>query len=125
MKKQNIAHRIHQAVGISEKDAATLLDWFFELLKTTLQQGESISISNFGSFTVRRRNPRLGRNPQTGKPIMIASRRVVVFHASLDSKLKSMVSKQSRKRQKTSCGDRKSTRLNSSHGYISYAVFCL
>ena len=82
MKKQNIAHRIHQEVGISEKDAATLLDWFFELLKTTLQQGESISISNFGSFTVRRRNPRLGRNPQTGKPIMIASRRVVVFHAS-------------------------------------------
>ena|ERR1041385_2341234 len=82
MQKQDIAHRIHQEAGISETDAATVLDWFFELLKTTLQQGESISISKFGRFTVRRKNPRPGRNPKTGEPIMIAARRVVVFHAS-------------------------------------------
>jgi integration host factor subunit alpha len=82
MQKQDIAHRIHQEAGISETDAATVLDWFFELLKTTLQQGESISISKFGTFTVRRKNPRPGRNPKTGEPIMIAARRVVIFHAS-------------------------------------------
>ena len=82
MQKQAIAHRIHQEAGISEKDAATLLDWFFELLKTTLQQGESIMIFNFGTFTVRRKNPRPGRNPKTGEPIMIAARRVVTFRAS-------------------------------------------
>jgi integration host factor subunit alpha len=82
MVKKDIAHRLHQEAGISEKDAAALLDWFFELLKTTLQQGESILISNFGTFTVRSKNPRPGRNPRTGEGIMIAARRVVMFSAS-------------------------------------------
>ena len=82
MQKKDIAYRIHQEAGISEKDAATLLDWFFELLKTTLQQGESLSISSFGTFTVRSKKPRPGRNPKTGEHIMIAARRVVVFQAS-------------------------------------------
>jgi len=82
MQKKDIAQRIHQEAGISEKEAAILLDWFFELLKTTLQQGESISISNFGTFTVRGKASRKGRNPQTGEQIMIAARRVVIFHAS-------------------------------------------
>ena len=76
MQKMEIAHRIHQEAGISEKEAAALLDWFLTLLKTTLQQGESISISNFGKFSVRSKNSRPGRNPQTGEQIMIAARRV-------------------------------------------------
>ena len=87
MQKQDIAHRIHQEAGISEKDAATLLDWFFELLKTTLQQGESLSISSFGTFTVRSKKPRPGRNPKTGEHIMIAARRVVTFRASTQLKI--------------------------------------
>jgi nucleoid DNA-binding protein len=57
MQKMEIAHRIHQGAGISEKEAAALLDWFLTLLKTTLQQGESISISNFGKFSVRSKTP--------------------------------------------------------------------
>ena len=82
MRKVEIAHRIHQEAGISEKDAATLLDWILELLKTNLQQGESLAISNFGTFTVRSKAPRKGRNPQTGEDIMISPRRVVTFRAS-------------------------------------------
>jgi integration host factor subunit alpha len=87
MVKKDIAHRLHQEAGISEKDAAALLDWFFELLKTTLQQGESILISNFGTFTVRSKAPRKGRNPQTGEDIMISPRRVVTFRASPQLKI--------------------------------------
>ena len=82
MRKVEIAHRIHQEAGISEKDAATLLDWILELLKTNLQQGESLAISNFGTFTVRSKAPRKGRNPQTGEEVIISPRRVVTFRAS-------------------------------------------
>jgi integration host factor subunit alpha len=90
MQKKDIAQRIHQEAGISEKDAATLLDWFFELLKTTLQQGESLNIAKFGVFTVRSKSARRGRNPRTGEDIIITPRRVVVFRAS--AQLKTAVS---------------------------------
>jgi integration host factor subunit alpha len=82
MRKLDIARRIHQQAEISEEEAATLLERILELLKTTLQQGEPISIFNFGVFTIRSKAPRKGRNPRTGEEIMIASRRVVTFRAS-------------------------------------------
>jgi len=83
MQKADIARRIHQQTGISETQAATLLDWFLELLKTTLQAGEPITIYGFGTFTVRSKRARQGRNPRTGEAVMIAARRVVSFHPSL------------------------------------------
>jgi integration host factor subunit alpha len=82
MRKAEIAERIHQQAGISEQEAATLLDWILELFKTTLQKGEPIAIPNFGKFTVRSKPPRLGRNPRTREAIMISPRRVVTFRAS-------------------------------------------
>ena len=82
MRKFEIAHRIHQAAGISEEKAAGLLDWILELLKSTMQHGESVSISNFGVFAVRNKSSRNGRNPKTGQPMIISSRRVVIFRAS-------------------------------------------
>jgi integration host factor subunit alpha len=82
MRKDEIAERIHQQAGMSEYDAATLLDWILELFKVTLQKGEPIAIPNFGKFTVRNKAPRQGRNPRTGEGVTIAARKVVVFHAS-------------------------------------------
>jgi integration host factor subunit alpha len=82
MRKLDIARRIHQQAEISEEEAATLLERTLELIKTTLQQGERISIFNFGVFTVRTKTSRKGRNPRTGEEVMIASRRVVTFRAS-------------------------------------------
>ena len=87
MQKKDIALRIHQEAEILEKDAATLLDWILDLFKTTLLQGESISISNFGTFTVRSKVARKGRNPQTGEELMISPRRVVTFRASPQLKI--------------------------------------
>jgi integration host factor subunit alpha len=82
MQKKDIAHRIHQAAGISEQEAARLLDWILDLFKATLQQGEPILIQNFGTFKVRAKAPRIGRNPRTGEGITIAARRVVTFRPS-------------------------------------------
>jgi integration host factor subunit alpha len=82
MQKIEIAHRIHQAAGISEEIAAAVLNRVLELFKATLRKGEPIVISKFGKFTVRSKAPRPGRNPRTGEAFMIAPRRVVIFHAS-------------------------------------------
>jgi nucleoid DNA-binding protein len=58
MRKINIAKRIHQKAGISEPQAGTLLDWVLELFRSTLQQGEPVSIFNFGVFTARNKTSR-------------------------------------------------------------------
>lgn len=82
MQKVEIATRIHQEAGIPIDDAARLLDWFLEFLKTTLRAGESITIAGFGKFTVRDKHERPGRNPKTGEAMTIAARRVVTFRPS-------------------------------------------
>lgn len=82
MRKVDIATHIRQQAGISQKDAARLLESILKLLKTTLQTGESIMISGFGKFTVRNKHARSGRNPQSGEAITISARRVLVFRAS-------------------------------------------
>ena len=82
MIKADIAQRIHQAAGIPEEVAVTLLDGILDLFKATLQRGEPIAIAKFGNFSVRSKASRPGRNPRTGEAIMIAPRRVVIFRAS-------------------------------------------
>ena len=82
MRKTEIAKRIHQQVGISQEEAAKLLDGTLELFKTTLRKGDPIIIHGFGKFTVRSKLPRRGRNPATGEAMMISARRVVTFRAS-------------------------------------------
>src|SRR5437868_12504778 len=82
MVKTDIAQRMHQEAGISEVEAGWILDWVLELFKSTLQQGEPISVSKFGVFTVRTKVARKGRNPRTGEELIITPRRVVTFHAS-------------------------------------------
>ena len=82
MRKADIATRIHQEAEIPEEVAVTLLEGILDLFKATLQQGEPISIQNFGVFTVRSKASRTGRNPRTGEEIIIAPRRVMTFRAS-------------------------------------------
>ena len=82
MRKTDIAQRIHQEAGISEPEAATLLEWILALLKTTLQKEDPITIPGFGKLTVRSKLPRKGTNPRTGEALMISARRVVTFRPS-------------------------------------------
>ena len=82
MRKADVAQRIQQQAGISEKEAATVLEWILQLLKTTLRNGDSITIHGFGKLMVRHKLPREGRNPRTGEAAMISARRVVAFRPS-------------------------------------------
>ena len=82
MRKADIARSIHQQAGVSEAEAADLLERILELLKSTLRQGEPIIIAGFGKFTVRSKDSRQGRNPRTGESMIIAARKVVTFRPS-------------------------------------------
>ncbi len=68
--------------GLSRYEAETLVDFFFDLIKKTLLQGEDILLSGFGPFEVRLRPPKEGRNPKTGQKVKIPRRWTVTFKPS-------------------------------------------
>ena len=82
MIKADIARSIHQKAGVSEEEAVNLLERILELLRSTLRQEEPIVITGFGKFTVRKKEPRNGRNPRTGEAIIVPSHKVVTFRPS-------------------------------------------
>jgi integration host factor subunit alpha len=82
MTKADIIEAIYSKVGFSKKEAADLVEMIFNMIKDTLARGEKIKISGFGNFVVRDKNPRTGRNPQTGEAIKITQRRVLTFKPS-------------------------------------------
>jgi len=66
----------------SKTQSAQVIDTLFELIKQSLQNGETVLISGFGRFSVKEKRHRIGRDPQTGEPITLPSRRVVTFKCS-------------------------------------------
>lgn len=83
MTKADIVHAVYTKLGgFSKKESADLVDLVFETIKHTLARGEKIKVSGFGNFVLRDKRQRQGRNPQTGEPITITSRRVLNFKAS-------------------------------------------
>ena len=82
MNKSDLADAIQYAVKMTKRDAIDTLDELFGVVMAALARGESLTIANFGKFEVRQKDARTGRNPQTGEPITIERRRVVVFRAS-------------------------------------------
>ena len=77
--KSDLVEIIQDNAEISKTDAFDVLEGLLEILKTTLEGGEELKITNFGKFEVRQKNSRLGRNPQTGEAITIESRQIVTF----------------------------------------------
>ena len=67
---------------LTRRRATNLVDTTFEIIKRMLEKGEQVRISGFGKFQVKFKWARKGRNPQTGDPIILKSRRVVAFHYS-------------------------------------------
>lgn len=83
MTKADIVDRVcDQVGGFSKKEAADLVDQVFDTMKSVLETGDRIKIAGFGNFMVREKQPRPGRNPQTGQEIMIQARRVITFKPS-------------------------------------------
>ena len=81
--KYALVEAVYRKVGgVSKAEAQTLVQEMFEVLKETLGRGETIKISGFGQFVLRDKHARKGRNPQTGGPLTIAARRVLMFKPS-------------------------------------------
>ena len=83
MTKADIVERVYEKVGgFSKKEAAEVVEAVFQLMKKTLTSNEKIKISGFGNFVVREKKQRMGRNPQSGEPIVIKERSVLNFKPS-------------------------------------------
>ncbi len=73
---------IYERVQLSKKEACDSVEQVFEIIKDSLRRGDRVKVSGFGSFVVCEKRARLGRNPQTGTPITIKSRRILSFKPS-------------------------------------------
>lgn len=82
MTKSDIVEQVYQKIGFSKKEATNLVELVFDSLKEELRQGDKIKISGFGNFLVKEKEPRTGRNPQTGEQLTISGRRVLTFKPS-------------------------------------------
>ena len=92
MTKADIVEKIYEKVGFSKKESAELVETVFDLIKTTLEDGDKIKIAGFGNFVVKEKSDRRGRNPQTGEEITIVARKILTFKPS--QVLKSAINRQ-------------------------------
>ena len=87
--KANLVEKVSNRLGLSKADSQNLVENFFEILSKTLANGDDVKISGFGTFKIKKKNTRPGRNPMTGEVIPVSARTIVKFSAS--SKFKTMV----------------------------------
>jgi integration host factor subunit alpha len=80
--RAHLAERIYTQVGLSRNESADLLEGVLARVSKALELGESVKISGFGTFSVRQKGRRVGRNPKTGVEVPIMPRRVLVFRPS-------------------------------------------
>jgi len=86
MTKAELVEDVAQAAELTKKDAERLVEIVFESIIETLNQGEKIELRGFGSFRVRERGARRGRNPKTGDPVDIPAKRVPYFKPGKEMK---------------------------------------
>ena len=80
--KAHIVENLFSKNIFTKSECAEIVETLFEMVKKTLEEGEDVLISGFGKFSVKEKNQRRGRNPQTGDPIMLSPRKVVTFKCS-------------------------------------------
>ena len=80
--RSQLSEAVYQEVGLSRNESAELLESILSKITETLANEESVKISSFGSFSVRRKGQRIGRNPKTGEEVPILPRKVLVFRPS-------------------------------------------
>lgn len=81
MNKAELIDAVADKAGLSKTDAGRALDSTFDAIARALKKGEKVALVGFGTFAVRKRAPRVGRNPKTGAPIRIAAARTAAFKA--------------------------------------------
>lgn len=80
--RARLTDEVYRQVGLSRNESAELVETVINEISGALARGEMVKISSFGSFSVRQKGRRIGRNPKTGQEVPISPRRVLVFRAS-------------------------------------------
>ena len=89
--RSTLSEAVFKNVGLSRNESSSLVDSVFNEILKSLIEGDDVKISSFGTFIVRNKKERIGRNPKTGEEVPITARSVVTFRASnvLKSKVNS------------------------------------
>jgi integration host factor subunit alpha len=80
--KKDLVNFIYMQIGFSKQVSENLIDDFFQTIVENLSKEKSLKLSNFGTFTIRQKQSRVGRNPKTKKETIISKRNVVLFKPS-------------------------------------------
>ncbi len=80
--RADLTETLHRQIGLSRADSSGLVEQILDQMSEALSAGENVKVSGFGSFILRDKNERIGRNPKTGVEVPIAPRRVLTFRAS-------------------------------------------
>jgi len=80
--RADLAEAVYEEVGLSRNESSDLVESVLSEISKSLIEGENVKISSFGSFTIREKGERIGRNPKTGVEVPILPRKVLVFRAS-------------------------------------------
>lgn len=80
--RADLAESLHREIGLSRADSSKIVEQILYEMCHSLSQGENVKISGFGTFVLRDKGERIGRNPKTGVEVPIAPRRVLTFRAS-------------------------------------------
>ena len=80
--RADLAESLHHQVGLSRADSARIVEQILKEMCGALSEGQNVKISGFGTFVLRDKGERIGRNPKTGVEVPIAPRRVLTFRAS-------------------------------------------
>lgn len=80
--RADLAEAVYEEVGLSRNESADLVESVLDIISDALVSEENVKISSFGSFSVRQKSERIGRNPKTGVEVPIKPRKVLVFRAS-------------------------------------------
>ena len=80
--RADLTEAIYREIGLSRTESAVLVESILEHFVNALARGETVKLSSFGTFSVRDKKERMGRNPKTGREVPITSRRVLVFKPS-------------------------------------------
>ena len=80
--RADLTDAVYRSLGVSRNESAHFVERILEEVSAALERGESVKISSFGTFSVRDKKLRMGRNPKTGEEVPITPRRVITFRAS-------------------------------------------
>ncbi|MGB0684503.1 MAG: integration host factor subunit alpha [Magnetovibrionaceae bacterium] len=80
--RAQLSEAVYQEVGLSRNESADLLEQVLKEISDALARGEAVKLSSFGSFSIRQKGQRIGRNPKTGEEVPILPRKVLVFRPS-------------------------------------------